>query len=150
VFQAKKNPKSQDNLEWQMENFLEYCEICGKKVRVHAFCSGNNEGRERSVYAHCTNEECGKKGIEVSYQEVKASMMRCSHCNETVMINGSRHKTTKHREATYVSCNTKGCRKQKREICYLGEISVKQKPTHYERQVIIKQIMNSPRVGLSV
>jgi len=126
-------------------------------MHVHAV----NEGKKgpKTVYAHCTNEDCGKWGKEVGYREAFEGMRKCMCCGKDLVECGSRRKSTKHRQATYMYCNNKGnieecgeekiCKKYLREVCFLGELSVKQKPTHPEKQVITKQVVHSPRIYAS-
>jgi hypothetical protein len=46
--------------------------------------------------------------------------MVCESCNHEVTIYAARSKTTKHRKAVYGRCETEGCRKKGRKICYAG------------------------------
>ena len=124
---------------WCLETFVEYCHCCGKRMSAH----GRNEA-DRIMYAQCVNPECQWRGKEVGYKEAPSAIPKC-RCGEDVVVIGARKMSTKHKEGTYVQCENKSCTRQFRVSCYLGEISVKQKPTYPEKQKIVKQHVMAPR-----
>ena len=50
-------PSQEKNLDWYMEHWKEYCEVCKEELIVHSYRRGNIKWRE-AVYSHCENKSC--------------------------------------------------------------------------------------------
>ena len=50
-------PNQGHSLEWFMENYIEYCEVCHLPLIVHSFRRANGKWK-KAVYSHCENKSC--------------------------------------------------------------------------------------------